>query len=398
MKTIRKTFLPFALPSISEDAIEEVSKVLRSGWVTSGPKVQEFESLFAEYTSAPEAIALNSATAGLHLCLEAIGLTEKDAVFVPAVTFTATAEVACYFKARPVLTDVDPVHNLMSPKTLEEAIERECVQKEGRLYHRETGKLLKAVLPVHLAGYTCDMEGIMEIARRYQLFVIEDAAHAFPAIHKGKMIGTWGDFTVFSFYATKGITTGEGGMVTSPHADYARRIRLMRLHGMNRDSYNRPGWYYEIVEAGFKYNLTDIAAAIGITQLKESDRFWTRRTEIAHTYIEAFSNIPGLKLPSDDENGVHSWHLFRIELDPEVSGVSRDELCEELRKRNIGCSLHFIPLYEHPYYRREFGFNRNDYPNAGAMYEKALSLPLFAGMNGEDVEDVISAVREILLA
>ncbi len=396
MKTMRKTFLPFALPSISEEAIEEVANVLRSGWITSGPKVKEFELEFSKYLSSKDSIAVNSATAGLHLALEAIGLTENDAVITSSVTFTATAEVICYFKAQPILTDVDPEFNIMTPDTLLATLIRECKVVGKTLVHAETGKTVRAVMPVHLAGYTCDMESILELAKMYNLYVIEDAAHAFPAIHKGKMIGTWGDFTVFSFYATKGITTGEGGMVTTNHSEMANRMRIMRLHGINRDTYNRPSWFYEVVDAGYKYNLTDIAAAIGLVQLKESPAFWARREEIALRYNEVFSGIQGIKLPKPDSRGKHSWHLYRIELDPKLAKMGRDSLAIELKDRNIGTSLHFIPIFEHPFYKKTYNFNKNHFPNASKMYDKALSLPLFAGMTDFDVEDVISAVKELL--
>jgi dTDP-4-amino-4,6-dideoxygalactose transaminase len=330
------------------------------------------------------------------LALEAIGLTENDAVITSAVTFTATVEVICYFKAEPILTDVDAENNLMTPETLLESITRNCYYNGKILIHKQTGKTVKAVMPVHLAGYTCDMEAILEIARKYGLWVIEDAAHAFPAIHKNKMIGAWGDFTVFSFYATKGITTGEGGMVTTSHKEMADRIRLMRLHGINRDSYNRPGWFYEVVEAGYKYNLTDIAAALGIVQLHEANKLWSRREEIAMRYNFEFSKIKGLKLPVDDPNGKHSWHLYRIELDPMVAKIGRDTFAMELKDRNIGSSLHFIPIYEHPYYKKNYKFAKKDFPNSSLMYDRALSLPLFAGMNDDDMEDVIYAVKELL--
>ncbi|MCB1141330.1 MAG: DegT/DnrJ/EryC1/StrS family aminotransferase [Leptospiraceae bacterium] len=397
MKTTRESFLPFALPSISEEAIDEVAAVLRSGWVTSGPKVKEFEKSFMDYIGTSEAIALNSATAGLHLSLEAIGLTEKDAAITSSVTFTSTAEVICYFKAQPILTDVDRTNNLMTPGTLLETIERECVFDGKILRHKDTGKVVRAVLPVHLAGHTCDMERILEISRKYGLKVIEDAAHAFPAIHKGKMIGNWGDLTVFSFYATKGITTGEGGMVTTNHSEYATRMRIMRLHGINRDTYNRPGWYYEVVDAGYKYNLSDIAAALGIVQLRESDQFWKRREEIAMRYNSEFAEISGLKLPEDDLQGKHSWHLYRIELDPNIAKIGRDSLANGLKDRNIGSSLHFIPIYEHPFYKKKFKFKKKNYPNASRMYDRALSLPLFAGMSDTDVDDVVFAVKDLLL-
>ncbi len=396
-RTIRKHFLPFALPCISEEAIEEVSQVLRSGWVTSGPKVKEFEEKFKLFTGAKDAVALNSATAGLHLALETINLSESEAVITSSVTFTATAEVACYFKADVLLTDVDSDTNLMTPKTLEDTIERDCFLDRGLLRVKANGKVVRAVMPVHLAGHTCDMPAIMAIAQKYGLFVIEDAAHAFPALHRDRMIGTWGDFTVFSFYATKGITTGEGGMVTvREDTDSADRIRLMRLHGINRDAYERPSWYYEVVEAGYKYNLTDIAAALGVVQLKEANDLWKRRVQIAEHYSSRFADIPGLKLPPEDRFGEHSWHLYRVEIDPETAKMNRDEFCRQLKERNIGTSLHFIPIFEHPYYKRTFNYDKKHYPNASAMYSKALSLPLFAGMNNEDVEDVVREVRDLL--
>ncbi len=396
MLTTRKTFLPFALPSISEDAIEEVAQVLRSGWVTSGPKVKQFEMEFADFVNSPIAIAVSSATAGLHLALEAIGITKNDAVITSAVTFTATAEVICYFNAEPILTDVDPINHLLTPQTLLEAIDRFCIWNGKELRTKTSNKSVRAIMPVHLAGYTCDMEGILEIAKRYNLYVIEDAAHAFPAVHKNKMIGTWADYTVFSFYATKGITTGEGGMITTKHQEAADRIRKMRLHGINRDAFNRPGWYYEVVEAGFKYNMSDIQAALGVVQLKESHSFWDRRTQIAKHYLDAFKDLNGIKLPKDDTNGKHSWHLFRIEIDPKEARLGRDSLAEELKERNIGSSLHFIPIFEHPYYKKTFQFNRNLYPNTNLMYERTLSLPLFAGMSEQDENDVIDAVTELL--
>jgi dTDP-4-amino-4,6-dideoxygalactose transaminase len=294
------------------------------------------------------------------------------------------------------LTDVDPIHNLLTPETLRQTISEKCSWDGKILKSKKSGKQVKAVLPVHLAGYTCDMEAILEIAQEYNLWVIEDAAHAFPAVHKNVMIGNWGDFTVFSFYATKGITTGEGGMITTKHKAAADRIRKMRLHGINRDAFNRPGWYYEVVDAGYKYNMSDIAAALGVVQLKESHSFWDRRTEIAQNYNQSFSHLKGVKLPTNDRHGIHSWHLYRIEIDPKIAKVGRDSLVEELREKNIGTSLHFIPIFEHPYYKKTFKYNRKDYPNALAMYDKSISLPLFAGMTESDEKDVIQAVKSIL--
>ena len=396
IRTVRKTFLPFALPSISEEAIDEVSHVLRSGWITSGPKVKEFELEFGEFLEAPHSVAVNSATAGLHLALEAIGFDQNSAAITTSVTFTATAEVICYFGGEPILTDVDPLYNNMDSKSLELAIKKFCIKRNNKLYSKKTKKQVKAILPVHIAGATCDLDSISAIAKKYGLYVIEDAAHAFPAIHKDRFIGNHSDFTVFSFYATKGITTGEGGMVTTPHSHFADRIRRTRLHGINKESFDRPSWYYEVTDPGFKYNMTDISAALGLVQLKEANSFWYRRREIAHQYIQAFQNIAGLSLPTDLEWGSHSWHLFRIELDPGLAKVGRDSLCVELKDRNIGSSLHFIPIFEHSFYRKQFDYNREDYPYACKMYDRCLSLPLFAGMKDEDVTDVIRAVKEIL--
>ena len=369
---------------------------MRSGWITSGPKVSEFEEKFAEYVGADIGIAVNSATAGIHLALESIGITNKDAVITTAVTFTATVEAICYFGALPLLTDVDVDNNLMTVSAIEALIDRECSLYRGKLKHNKSGKIIKAIIPVHLAGKTCDMESLVELAAKYKLKVIEDAAHAFPARHKDKMIGNWGDLTVFSFYATKGITTGEGGMVTTNNISYADRIRLMRLHGINRDAYNRPGWYYEVIAPGYKYNMTDIAAAIGLVQLKESPSFWKRRKEIADRYLKAFEELQGVKLPSEADNEEHSWHLFRIEIDPHQARIGRDTFVEEMKERNIGTSLHFIPIYEHPYYKKTYSFQKKNFRNSVKMYDRTVSLPMFFGMSDDDVDDVIYAVRELL--
>lgn len=393
---IRKTFLPFALPSISEDAIDSVTEVLRSGWITSGPKVKQFEADFSDFLGCDHSIAVSSATAGLHLALEAIGMDKNSAAITSSVTFTATTEAICYFQAEPILTDVDPLSNNMTVATLEASIDKFCTIRSGKLYLKNSKKLVKAILPVHIAGSSCDMEGIISIAKKYNLYVIEDAAHAFPALYKDKLIGNWGDFTVFSFYATKGITTGEGGMVSTKHGNFADRIRRTRLHGINKIAYDRPSWYYEVTDAGFKYNMTDISAALGISQLKDANLFWERRRAIAKAYANAFCNIPGMKLPQEDKNGIHSWHLYRIELDPNHAKMGRDSLAEELKDRNIGSSLHFIPIFEHPYYRKKFQYDREDFPAACKMYDRCLSLPLFAGMNDDDVDDVIYAVKNIL--
>ncbi len=378
-------YLPFHVPEIDDEDIEAVVTVMRSGWLTTGAKARQFEQEFAAKVGARYAVALNSCTAALHLALEAIGLGEGDEVLLPTMTFAATAEVVTYFKAKPVLIDCLPSTLNMDPDLIERAITPRT----------------KAVIPVHFAGLPCDMARILEIARRHDLRVIEDAAHAFPASYKGKAIGSIGDYTCFSFYATKNITTGEGGMVTTDDPDRADRIRRMSLHGLSRDAWkrytNQGSWYYEIVAPGFKYNLTDMAAALGLSQLRKADRFWKARERYAAMYAEAFRDLPEIVPLVTQDDVQHAWHLYVIQLDLDRLRISRQAFIEGLQQKHIGCSVHFIPLHLHPYYRATGGYSRADFPVASHAFDRMVSLPLYSKMSEEDVHRAIQAVRELVL-
>jgi UDP-4-amino-4,6-dideoxy-N-acetyl-beta-L-altrosamine transaminase len=388
-------FLPFSLPLIENDEIEEVVETLRSGWITTGPKVKLFEREFAEYIGCKHAIAVNSCTAALHLALEAIGIGEGDEIITSPMTFAATGEVIRYFKARPVFVDVDSTTMNLDVELLENIVKERW--KSG------DGKRLKAIIPVHYAGYPCDMDAIMSLASRYDLRIVEDAAHAFPTSYKRKMIGTLGDITCFSFYATKNITTGEGGMITTENEEYADRMRIMSLHGISKDAWKRytaeGSWYYEIIAPGYKYNLTDIAAGLGIAQLKKADAFLKRRMQIAERYREAFQELDELDLPlvyEGKEGTTHSWHLYVIRLNLHQLKIDRNKFIDELRRKGIGTSVHFIPLHIHPYYRETYGYQSGDFPVAYKTYQRIISLPIYARMTDDDVERVIESVTDIV--
>ena len=382
-----RKFIPFALPDIGEEEITEVVATLRSGWVTTGPKTKLFEQQFAEYLGGAglEAIAVNSATAGLHLALEACGVTAGDEVIVPTLTFTATAEIVRYLGADPVFVDCDPT-------TLGIAI----AQIEAKI----TAKT-KAIIPVHMAGLACDMVAILALAKKYNLRVIEDAAHALPSKINNVLIGQHAsDAIVYSFYATKTITTGEGGMVVTKDPEIAARCKVMRLHGINRDAFDRytstkPGWYYEVIAPGYKYNLSDIASSLGLCQLAKAERFHARRTAMAERYLVELGDLP-LQLPPQVKNpatDVHSWHLFCCQImTPEIS---RDAFIQQLSELGIGASVHFIPLHLHPYWLQRYNLTPGDFPNASAYYANAVSLPLYTKMSDEEQGYVISAIRQI---
>ena len=379
-----ETVLPFHKADIGDEEVAEVVDVLRSGWLTTGPKVKEFEQEFAAMVGAQHAVAVNSCTAALHLALEASGLREGDEVLVPTMTFAATAEVVAYFKAKPVLIDcVQDTLNL-DPDRIEEAI---------------TDKT-KAIIPAHFAGHPCEMEQIQSIARTHGLRVIEDAAHALPARYQGKMVGGIADFTCFSFYATKNITTGEGGMVTTDDPEWAARVRMMSLHGLSRDAWNRysakGSWYYEILSPGFKYNLTDIAAALGLAQLKKCDRFWKARERYAALYHEGFRELPEIICPQAASHVQHAWHLYVIQLDLDRLRISRKEFIQRLQQAGIGCSVHFIPLHLHPYYRDKWGYRPHDLPVSSMVYQRIVSLPLYSKMTDADIERVIVTVKDLI--
>ena len=332
----------------------------------------------------PFALAVNSATAAMHLALDAIGLKPGDEVIVPVYTFTATAEVVAYFHARPVFVDVDSFTCNLDPTQLEKFITPRT----------------RAIMVVHIAGLPAEMDAIQAIANAYNLPVIEDAAHAFPAKYRGRMIGTISDMTAFSFYATKTLTTGEGGMLTTANPEYAERISIMALHGINRDAWKRYGsegsWYYEVLQAGYKYNMTDLAAAIGLHQLARSEWLLERRRAIAQRYSEAFAQLPEVETPSNPTHVVHAWHLYILRLQLEHLAITRDAFIQALKQAQIGTSVHFIPLHLHPYYRDTYQLAANDFPSALDTYKRAISLPIYPGMTDEDVEDVIVAVQRII--
>jgi dTDP-4-amino-4,6-dideoxygalactose transaminase len=383
---IRDTFLPFALPLIGDEEIEGVLTCLRSGWLTTGQKVKQFEQEFAAAFGVKHAIAVNSCTAALHLALEAVGVGPDDEVITTPMTFTATAAVIEHLGGKPVLVDVEPGTLNIDPTKIEAAITPRT----------------KALLPVHFTGQAADMDPILEIAKRHRLPVIEDAAHAIPTKYKGRMIGNVGDITCFSFYATKNLTTGEGGMITTNDDAKAERMRLMALHGMSKDAWKRytqaGAWHYEILAPGFKYNLTDIAAAIGIPQLHHMDRYHARRLEIARRYSAAFASLPALETPTVRDDVEHGWHLYVLQVRPERLDIDRDQFIREIVAANIGVSVHFIPLHLHPYWRDRYGWKADDFPNAYRAYQRILSLPLYAKMSDQDIDDVIHAVTRVAQA
>ncbi|WP_426109598.1 DegT/DnrJ/EryC1/StrS family aminotransferase [Massilia sp. PWRC2] len=381
-------FLPFALPDIGEEEIAEVVACLRSGWVTTGPKTRQFESDFAAYLGGGvEAVSVNSATAGLHLALEALGIGAGDEVIVPTMTFTATAEIVRYLGASPILADVDGTTLNLTADAIQAAITPRT----------------KAVIPVHYAGLPCDMDAILSVAAAHNLRVVEDAAHAFPTLYRSQLVGTLGsDATVFSFYANKTMTTGEGGMVVTRAPELAARVRMMRIHGIRQDAFSRytattPSWFYEVVAAGYKYNLTDIAAAIGVQQLRKIDAFLKRRQLLAANYAEALGDLP-LVLPADADiasGSRHAWHLYVIRLRDDAA-ISRDALISRLCELGIGTSVHFIPLHRHPVWRTICHRATSEFPAAEASFASMLSLPLYTRMSDADQRRVIMALRATL--
>ncbi|RUO62648.1 DegT/DnrJ/EryC1/StrS family aminotransferase [Pseudidiomarina insulisalsae] len=379
-------FLPFALPEIGEEEIAEVVDSLRSGWVTTGPKAKKFEESFSEFLGGEvHSLAVNSATSGLHLALEALGVGKGDEVIIPSYTFTATAEVIRYLGGVPVFVDVNEHDFNISVDAIRKAITSQT----------------KVIMPVHFAGQACDMDEIIQLAREHELKVVEDAAHALPTTYKGRLIGQLDtDVSVFSFYANKTMTTGEGGMLVTKNEEILARCKIMRLHGISRDAFDRytsskPAWFYEIVAPGFKYNMPDISAAIGIHQLARLPRFLERRVEIAEKYAQSLSDLP-LTLPkqyrSDDQ---HAWHLYPVLLEPEAN-ITRDDFIIKMAEYGVGCSVHFIPLHLQPYWRDQYSLKRQDFKVSQSLFEREVSLPLYTKMTDSDVEKVINAVKSIL--
>jgi dTDP-4-amino-4,6-dideoxygalactose transaminase len=376
--------VPFHAAAMGEEEVRAVSEVIRSGWLTMGARTFEFECRFASYVGAPYAIAVSSCTAGLHLCLEAIGLKPGDEVLVPTTTFTATAEVVTYLGARPVLVDIDA-----------QTLNLDVVDATRKITART-----RAVIPVHFAGQPCDLAEIQHLAQTHKLHVIEDAAHALPASYCGKSIGSISELTAFSFYATKTLSTGEGGMVTTSNEDYVRRLQVMRLHGISRDAWKRysaqGSWHYEVIEAGYKYNLTDMQSALGIVQLSKCDAMNQSRSSIAKRYTQAFRSIDVLELPEVLPDRTTSWHLYVLRLRLDGLRIDRGRFIQELGERGVSASVHFIPLHLQPFYQRAFDYKEGDFPVAEQEYRRCLSLPLYPTMSEEEVEQVIWAVRDVV--
>ena len=376
-------FLPFARPDITDAEIDAVARAMRSGWVTTGPETRAFEQEFAAYLGGGvQAVAVNSATAGLHLALEAIGIGPGDEVIAPTLTFTATVEVARYLGADAVLVDSDPVTLNIDPARIEAAIT----------------PATRAILPVHYGGLACDMAAIFAIAQTHGLQVVEDAAHALPTTTNGALVGQLPSAaTVFSFYANKTMTTGEGGMVVTRDEALAARMKVMRLHGISRDAFDRfssktPAWYYEIVAPGFKYNMTDMAGALGRVQLARLPAFLQRRQQLAARYLRELQDLP-LVLPSDAPPGdTHAWHLFVLRLRDDAR-VTRDEVIQRLSDASIGTSVHYVPLHRQPYWRDRYGLRPEQFPVAEAAYQRMFSIPLFTAMSDDEQTRVIAALK-----
>lgn len=389
-------YIPFHKAEIGEEEIAEVVSTLRSGWLTTGPRTRLFEKEFAAYIGVKHAIALNSATAALHLALEAIGLKRGESVLVPTMTFAATAEVVRYFDAKPLLVDcrADDLNLDCSHARIvaERAVER--------------GEVLRAIIPVHYGGSAVDMARVAELAQDYRLAVIEDAAHCCPALYRSGpdqpwiSVGTESAVGCFSFYANKCITTGEGGMACTNDDNLAERIRIMALHGISKDAWKRftaqGSWYYDIIAPGYKYNLTDIASAIGLHQLKKADKFRCERERVAARYTELLAECDTLVLPCSHTNHIHSWHLYAVRLRLERLCIDRAGVMDELRAAGVGASVHWIPLHMHSYYRQVYGYQPNDYPVAAAIAQCNLSLPIYPGMTDFEISYVADALRQIL--
>lgn len=393
---MRDKFLPFSPPLIGEEEIAEVVDTLRSDWITTGPKVKRFEEDFAQFIGAPDALAVSSCTAAMHLSLLALGIGAGDAVITTPLTFCSGVHVIEQVGATPILADVEPDTLNLDPKGIRRQIERA---------EKDLGLRVKAIMPVHLYGHPCDRDAILKIAAEHQLAVIEDAAHSLPAAYRGERVGSLTSsgkvpvLTCFSFYATKNLTTAEGGMLTGAK-DLLDEARRWYLHGMNRDAWKRYGaegsWFYDVVCAGFKYNMTDIQAALGLHQLRKLPQFHARRREIVQHYQAAFRNYDELELPTEREDVQHAWHLYVLRLNLDRLSITRNQFIAEMQGRNIGCSVHFIPIHLHQYYREKYGYKREDFPVALREYERMVSLPLSPRMTDEDTADVIDAVTSIV--
>ena len=381
------TFIPFARPSLGEEEAAAAADVVRSGWLTTGPQTREFESRFAEYIGCRYAIAVNSCTAGLHLGLESLGIGPGDKVITTPFTFTATAEIIRYLGADPIFSDIDPCTLNLDPEGLRQTLER----------HQA-----RAIIPMHYGGNPCAMDEILKIADTHGCSVMCDAAHAFPTKYEGRYVGALADdISVFSFYANKTICTGEGGMVATDDSKLADRMKVMRLHGIDRDTFERhrsttPEWFYRVVAPGYKYNMPDLAAAIGLKQLAKAEEFRLARERIARIYYAAFQDCP-LQLPAKPAaNDQHAWHLYAIQLQLDKLRIDREQFINELSDAGIGSSVHYIPLHMQPYWQQRYGLQESDFPVASGAYARIVSLPIYPGLSDSDVERVVATVTHIL--
>jgi len=381
MKSPRRT-IPLFRPEIGPDEIDEVVDTLRSGWLATGPKTRRLEQDFAEAVGARHALAVNSGTAALHLAVHAAGIGEGDEVIVPSMTFAATANVVVHCGARPVIVDCRP-----------DTLNIDLARVEEALTPRT-----RAILPVHFAGHPCEMDPLHELARERGLLVIEDAAHAVPARYRGRAIGGLGNLSCFSLYANKTITTGAGGILTGDDDALMQRARLMSWHGIDKQPERGPEqgpWYYEIRAAGWKYNMPDLAAAIGIHQLRRCEGLWRRRQRCAELYAKGLADVPELRLPHVEPDVQHAWHLFVIRLDLERLSIHRQNFIELLQEAGVGAGVHYVPLHLHPYYRDVWGCRPERFPVTGAASEQIVSLPIHPGLEDADVEYVVDAVKSI---
>jgi len=377
------SFVPFHRAMIGQEEIKAVTEVLESGWLTTGPRAKQFESAFASCVGASNAIAVGSCTAALHLALAAIDLRERDEVILPTMTFASSGEVILYFGAKPVLIDCAPGSFHIDPAQIE----------------RHITPRTRAILPVHFSGYASELDSIVEIARKHNLKIIEDAAHSFPSSYRGTPIGSIGDITCFSFYATKTVTTGEGGMITTQDRELADRMRILSLHGISRDAWKRytaeGTWRYDIQDIGFKYNLTDLQAAIGLVQLEKREHTRQLRAALADRYTRELNSFEGFITPAVPSHVEHAWHLYVIQVDENILAIGRDRVIEELKQRGVGTSVHFIPLHMHSLYQQRLGYRNGMFPNAEARFAGAISLPLFPGMSDAEQSRVIFALQDI---
>ena len=394
--------VPFFVPDLGEPEIEEVVTTLRSGWLTTGPRVRRLEEMFAAAVGAPFAVAVNSCTAALHLALEALGLQPGEAVLVPTMTFAATAEVVRYFHGMPLLVDCDPITTNISLDDAERKVQALKAGKLPPVFSKTVS--VAGIIPVHVGGLMMNIDSVRDLSAKFNLWVVEDAAHAFPSAWRRASDQAWqfcgnktGAVTCFSFYANKTMTTGEGGMAVTDDGDLAERMRLMSLHGLSHDSWLRysdaGSWDYKIMAPGFKYNLTDIAAAIGIHQLQRAEQMRQKRERLAQLYMKSLADIEEIELPPDETDRIHSWHLFPIKLRLDRLAIDRDAFIQELKQAGVGCSVHWRPLHLHPYYEKTFGWKPEDFPVATAVWKRLVSLPIFSAMKDAEAEYVIGTIR-----